>query len=605
MSKVIQQATRLMVGLILVQATSAMANVGTLYSQNFDGLTPFTGAPNTSALGGDPIYYFSYSGNDGAASTGSGGAGGLVRTEGVDAHGTGGTTALFQAFDTANVRTSTGDNTWWYTGLGAFRWVDPAVGIPASDPAKVTWTFDMRGEGLTNTAAKSLRARMAFQNPTFNGNAYMVDLDVKLTDQWATYGGTLDNFIPQLVDDDFNGGTPPVEGNFLLANAMNFQWDVDTGDWGNDTGNVLHIDNLNVTYTRPGWIGASGGSWTNGANWNDNGGNAPTSDQDFPIFGQPASGAPVSVVLNDAVSSARIDFEGTQSYTIGGTGSITIAGPRPAAIIADLGDTLHTINVPVILNKDALIRVNYGNGAVNLAAGITGTGILTKDRAGLVEAKHVRLPAVKIQHGTLRLTGGNSNDGTSVVTALTFSGTGTETPVLDVSKSRLIVNYDGASPRDALRADATAGRILTSTGDLSKGKVVIVEASTAGVTGTWGGQPVDSSSVLVLYTLFGDVNVDRTVNFDDLLRLAQNYGATSGKDWTDGDSDGNGAVNFDDLLPLAQNYGTSVTALQAAQLDDIAGAGFSSDFATALSLVPEPASIGVLGLLGLVTRRRR
>lgn len=605
MSKALNRAAIAAVAISLAHAATVAANVGTLYSQNFDGLTPFTGAPNTSALGGDPIYYFSYSGNDGAADTANGGAGGLVRTEGVDANGTGGTTALFQAFDSSNVRTSSGDNTWWYTGLGAFRWVDPAVGIPAADPAKVSWTFDMRGEGLTHSAAKSLRARMAFQNPTFNGNAYMVDLDVKLTDQWATYGGTLEDFIPQLVDDDFNGGTPPVEGNFLLANAMNFQWDIDTGDWGNDAGNVLHIDNLNVTYTRPGWIGASGGSWSNGANWNDNGGNAPMSDQDFPIFAQPASGAPVSVTLNEAVSSARIDFEGTQPYTINGTGSITIAGPRPAAIVADLGDTAHTINVPVILNKDGLVRVNYGNGKVTLAAGITGTGTLTKDRAGVLEAKHVRLPAVTIQHGTLRLTGGNSNDGTSVVTSLTFTGSSTETPVLDVGTSRLIVNYDGASPRDALRADLAAGRILSGTGDPLKGKVVIVEASAAGATGTWGGQPVDGSSVLVLYTLSGDANVDRIVNFDDLLRLAQNYGISSGKDWTDGDFDGNGAVNFDDLLPLAQNYGTSVSALQAAQLDGIAGSSFSSDFALARSLVPEPASLAALVLAGVASRRRR
>lgn len=605
MSRRLSQAVCLVVGVVLAQAGSVSADTGVIYSQTFDGLTPFTGAPNTSALGGDPIYYFSYSGNDSAANTENGGAGGLVRTEGVDASGVGGTTALFQSFDSSNVRTSSGGNTWWYSGLGAFRWVDPAVGIPASDPAKITWTFDMRGDGLTNSAAKSHRARMAFQNPTSTGNAYMADLDVKVTDTWATYGGTLDTFIPQLVDDDWNGGTPPVEGNFLNANSINFQWDMDTGDWGNDAGNVLHIDNLNVTYVRPGWVGASGGSWTDGANWNDNGGAAPTSDMDFPIFSQPASGAPVNVTLNEAVSSARVDFYGTQPYTISGSGSLTIAGPRPAAIIADGGDVTHTIDVPVVLNKDGLFRVNYGNGQVTLAKGITGTGTLTKDRAGALVAAHVRVPTVKIQSGTLRLSGGNGDDGTSVISSLTFTNGATETAELDVMTSRLIVNYDGTSPRDDLRAAASAAKIISSTGDASKGKVVIVEASDAGVAGTWGGQAVDASSVLLLYTLFGDTNIDRTVGFDDLLSLAQNYGATSGKDWVHGDSTGDGAVNFDDLLSLAQNYGTSVTALQTAQLGDVAGEAFVNDFAMARSLVPEPAAVLVLGLGGLIARRRR
>lgn len=605
MSRRLSKAVCLVVGIVCAQAGVASAVVDVIYSQNFDGLTPFTGAPNTSSLGVDPIYYFSYSGNDAAANAENGGAGGLVRTEGISTGGAGGTTDIFQAFDSSNVRIAGGSNTWWYSGLGAFRWVDPAVGIAVADPSKVSWTFDMRGEGLTNTASKTLTATLAFQNMTFTGNAYAVNVPVKISDTWATYGGTLDTYIPQLVDDDWNGATPPVEGNFLIANAINFQWDVDTGDWGNDADNVLHIDNLNVTYTRPGWVGASGASWTDGGNWNDNGGAAPTSDLDFPIFGQPGTAAPVSVVLNEAVSSARIDFYGTQPYTVSGTGSLTIAGPRPAAIIADGGDVTHTIDVPVVLNKDGLFRVNYGNGEVLLAKGITGTGVLTKDRAGILSAEHVRVPTVRIQSGTLRLTGGNGDDGTSLVNAIAFTNGATETAVLDVMTSRLIVNYDGTSPRDALRTAAGAGQIVSSTGDVGKGKVVILEASDAGVTGTWAGQGVDASSVLVLYTLFGDTNIDRTVNFDDLLALAQSYGATSGKDWIHGDSNGDGAVNFDDLLSLAQNYGTSVTALQASQLGSVAGEAFVNDFAAALSLVPEPASMLAIGLGGLVMRRRR
>jgi parallel beta-helix repeat protein len=63
------------------------------------------------------------------------------------------------------------------------------------------------------------------------------------------------------------------------------------------------------------------------------------------------------------------------------------------------------------------------------------------------------------------------------------------------------------------------------------------------------------------FVLAGDTNRDRTVNFDDLLTLAQNYGG-SNKSFSQGDSNYDGVVNFDDLLMLAQRYGTTLFAAQ-------------------------------------------
>lgn len=70
---------------------------------------------------------------------------------------------------------------------------------------------------------------------------------------------------------------------------------------------------------------------------------------------------------------------------------------------------------------------------------------------------------------------------------------------------------------------------------------------------------------LDFYTLAGDVNRDRVVNFNDLLVIAQNYGK-----WDMPFSQGNvdyspdGLINFSDLLILAQQYGTSLPALRPA-----------------------------------------
>jgi hypothetical protein len=61
------------------------------------------------------------------------------------------------------------------------------------------------------------------------------------------------------------------------------------------------------------------------------------------------------------------------------------------------------------------------------------------------------------------------------------------------------------------------------------------------------------------FVLAGDADRDRTVGFNDLVVLAQNY-ATSGKTFSQGNfnSDPAGNVDFQDLVLLAQRYGTTL-----------------------------------------------
>jgi hypothetical protein len=97
----------------------------------------------------------------------------------------------------------------------------------------------------------------------------------------------------------------------------------------------------------------------------------------------------------------------------------------------------------------------------------------------------------------------------------------------------------------------------------------------------------------LLLTEFGDANLDRAVNFADLLTLAQNYQRPGG--WALGNFDGLAGVNFADLLMLAQNYGFGT----AESLD------FNTDLAMAFSLVPEPATLALLVGASLLALRRR
>lgn len=94
----------------------------------------------------------------------------------------------------------------------------------------------------------------------------------------------------------------------------------------------------------------------------------------------------------------------------------------------------------------------------------------------------------------------------------------------------------------------------------------------------------------------GDTNLDGSVNFSDLLIVAQNYGETTDVTWPTGDFDNDGACNFDDLLALAQNYegAASINFDQA----------WIEAQSIASSMIPEPASLGLLLMIVPMLRRR-
>jgi len=109
---------------------------------------------------------------------------------------------------------------------------------------------------------------------------------------------------------------------------------------------------------------------------------------------------------------------------------------------------------------------------------------------------------------------------------------------------------------------------------------------------------------------FGDANADGSVDFNDLVALAQNYNVIDGqRRWAQGDFDFDGNVDFNDLVRLAQNYNsTEAAGINAAALG---GEGFASDWraaqALAASSVPEPGGLCAIALaaVGCLSRRRR
>jgi hypothetical protein len=56
----------------------------------------------------------------------------------------------------------------------------------------------------------------------------------------------------------------------------------------------------------------------------------------------------------------------------------------------------------------------------------------------------------------------------------------------------------------------------------------------------------------------GDANLDRTVNFADLVALSQHYNTNGGNLWSTGDFTADGNVNFEDMVILSQHYNTTL-----------------------------------------------
>jgi hypothetical protein len=78
-------------------------------------------------------------------------------------------------------------------------------------------------------------------------------------------------------------------------------------------------------------------------------------------------------------------------------------------------------------------------------------------------------------------------------------------------------------------------------------------ASSIGV-GSFDGQTVGGPSVLIRYTYAGDANLDGVVNALDFNAIATNFGAESGKFWSQGDFNYDGISNTLDFTALARDF---------------------------------------------------
>jgi len=261
------------------------------------------------------------------------------------------------------------------------------------------------------------------------------------------------------------------------------------------------------------------------------------------------------------------------------------------------------------------------NGSVGVTTGsnlnlngvvIDGTGTesgFMKTGAGTFTADNLRLNgALTVNGGTAKIKAGatpNLAAGTSSTSALTVGGGG----ALDMTNNKLLVNYGtAASPGATIRGYLTTGYagglwngagINTSSGNTTDFALGYVDGNDNPGGFALG---VAAGQVEVIYTRYGDLNLDGLVNATDAARFLANFGKVATR-WIDGDLTYDGLVNAADASKFLANFGKAAgfTPGPALGPDDLVA------LSAIQALVPEPslASLALLGGIGMLGRRNR
>jgi hypothetical protein len=204
--------------------------------------------------------------------------------------------------------------------------------------------------------------------------------------------------------------------------------------------------------------------------------------------------------------------------------------------------------------------------------------------------------------------------------------TGTNTGRVDLQRNAMVVDHPAGSEQATLvavrdhivsgynKGDWKGPGITSTNAATESGKALgyapakeVLPFANGATTDTFLGTTVDDTSVVVRYTLAGDATLDGKTDFNDLVKLAQNYNTTVSTTtdswWTHGDFTYDGITDFNDLVKLAQNYNTALPS------EAIPGApvNFEADLARAFAQAPEPSALALatIAACGFAIKRRR
>lgn len=376
---------------------------------------------------------------------------------------------------------------------------------------------------------------------TFDDSATPVAVDYHFVN---LYGASTANIIS--LGGPGVGVASDMENIVVLGTSLNDEFDIDTfksgssltlnGNGGNDTCDVaLGSKELSGSFAAMPSFVFNGGAATDVLNiHSDNSTGAWTFYQ-----------TPTSVVAAKTGFSVNVTNSGVEAFSIvsgSGNDSFSIQNPTGTTTTTNAGGGLNSMYVSP--GGNILFNASQNFSSLSLDTGAS---------------------AATVASGNLVLRTNN----------LTVYGTSR----LDLANNTMILDYTGTSPASTLRGYLTAGR----NGGAWNGSTGIVSSSVAGLSGgaigygeasailganggTFAGQSVDATALLIRTTYLGDANLDRTVNAADFVLLSNNFGRT-GAAWNQGDFNYDATTDAADFVLLSNNFGKTLTVPPVAAAD--------------------------------------
>lgn len=297
-----------------------------------------------------------------------------------------------------------------------------------------------------------------------------------------------------------------------------------------------------------------------------------------------ASGGAGSITIPTSGRTAGVlAFDSSSAYTFTGGPLVFRDDAAGRARLSVAGSATHTVSADFDVRQDLYAHVVggsalYATGAVTLTSGVrivkTGTGTLGLSRFTAGD--------VAVQEGTLKSTAGT---GTAAVTGrlnlMGFGATAAEAGILDltIAGAGMVIELPTSGEAEAnakfeyrnsvcsLIANGSNGGTWTDSVDTSKGSITSTAARVNGTHGigyatsaallgstggTFLGQTVDGSAVLLKVVPYGDADMDGDVDAADQAIVTAHMNE-QGTSWTTGDFNYDGVTDDDDQDLLDAN----------------------------------------------------